>query len=674
MTIQFQCDCGQALAARDDYAGKRVRCTGCGNIIAAPNGSSARRPAVTEPTPQPAAGEMIRFQCACGQTCQASPEHAGRKTRCPKCGEVVSIPGGAAGGVTAAPRAVPMAAVAQNPDEDFRNEDERPSRNRRGAGKKGFPWLWVGLGTGVVAAGVAVALWFLLGGSSASADFDPVPRDDQSFADFDLVPRDAQGFVTFRVADALKTDVGKAIWEQVRAKGGNELDVMQEKTGMKPEDIDRVTIVSVDAQKESMWVIVNTNKAYDRDKLIKEGNLKESSHNGGKYYTMRPDTAVIFVSDRQAVFGPEKGIKRCLELPKKPASGPLDKSLKVASNSKYHFAAGAHIPQDLADQARGVSKGIPLKVDSLLALKGATLTGIFKDNIELEARLQFPDSDKAKSAESDLNTLKGLLGMAAAQDKTGLVNKLNSGLTIKQDGSEVVVGFTVDSKTILDASKNLPGGGGRKVGGVGGVGGARGAARNNFQQLALAMVNYADSHQGNFVEQAGAIPPNAVKHSWRVHLLPYIEQNNLYKQIHLNEAWDSPWNKQFHGQMPKTFEFPGRPAPRGMTYVQVVYGPGTAFPGGGRKMRFPASFQDGTSQTIVLVEAARAVNWMQPEDINFQQVRGPLSFKLGTHPGATGPLVGLGDGSVQFLKTGISDKTLRAAISPANSDVLGRDW
>jgi hypothetical protein len=200
-------------------------------------------------------------------------------------------------------------------------------------------------------------------------------------------------------------------------------------------------------------------------------------------------------------------------------------------------------------------------------------------------------------------------------------------------------------------------------------------AENNFRQISMAMESHAVFDQDNFfVEQAGAVPPNAVKHSWRVLLLPYLDQESLYRQIHLNEPWDSPWNRHFHTRMPSCFEFPGRPAPRGMTFIQVVHGRGTAFPGGGKKMRFPADFQDGTTQTVILVEAARAVNWMQPEDINIEEVHGPLLDRLGRHPGAAGPMVGMADDSVRFLKPGLTEKTLRAALTPAGNEILGNDW
>ena len=39
-------------------------------------------------------------------------------------------------------------------------------------------------------------------------------------------------------------------------------------------------------------------------------------------------------------------------------------------------------------------------------------------------------------------------------------------------------------------------------------------------------------------------------HSWRVELLPYLDQNDLYGQYRMNEPWDSENNKKVLEQMP----------------------------------------------------------------------------------------------------------------------------
>ncbi len=76
---------------------------------------------------------------------------------------------------------------------------------------------------------------------------------------------------------------------------------------------------------------------------------------------------------------------------------------------------------------------------------------------------------------------------------------------------------------------------------------------NHIKQLNLALLNYASAHDGQLPPHRVGTEPDEngiYPHSWRVYLLPYMEQNWLYKQIRLDEPWDSEWNRQFHEQMP----------------------------------------------------------------------------------------------------------------------------
>src|SRR5262245_1674266 len=148
----------------------------------------------------------------------------------------------------------------------------------------------------------------------------------------------------------------------------------------------------------------------------------------------------------------------------------------------------------------------------------------------------------------------------------------------------------------------------------------RRTAMDNFEKVALAIINHADQNKGKMPTQAIYDQQTGKPLlSWRVAILPQLGEAALYKQIRLDEPWDSPHNRQFWGRMPKAYELPGLPASEGLTATQVFTGPETAFRGP-RVTRYPASFQDGTSGTILIVEAAVAVNWMQPEDVDTKYV------------------------------------------------------
>jgi hypothetical protein len=159
--------------------------------------------------------------------------------------------------------------------------------------------------------------------------------------------------------------------------------------------------------------------------------------------------------------------------------------------------------------------------------------------------------------------------------------------------------------------------------------------------------------------------------SWRVAVLPYIEEQKLYDQFKLDEPWNSPHNLALLPKMPRTFEhFHGRvaPAPH-TTYYRVFVGPGTAFEGAeGVSLK---DFPDGTGNTFLIVEAADAVPWTQPAELG---VRPECALPgLGGHfPDVF--VAALADGSVRYVKTAISDSTLRAAITRNDGEALGSDW
>lgn len=152
---------------------------------------------------------------------------------------------------------------------------------------------------------------------------------------------------------------------------------------------------------------------------------------------------------------------------------------------------------------------------------------------------------------------------------------------------------------------------------------ALGAATRNdresrFRQLALAFHNYHDRNK--------AFPPAAIRDkdgkpllSWRVALLPYVDQNALYKEFHLDEPWNSEHNLKLIDRMPAVFADPDptvRKAigDKGKTTYVVPTGEGTVFHGDkGKAMK---EITDGTSCTILAVEVVpeRAVIWTKPDD------------------------------------------------------------
>ena len=87
----------------------------------------------------------------------------------------------------------------------------------------------------------------------------------------------------------------------------------------------------------------------------------------------------------------------------------------------------------------------------------------------------------------------------------------------------------------------------------------RSVSTNNLKQIALAMHNY-ESTYGHFPAAVVMGPDGKTPHSWRVEILPYLEQNELFKAYKMDEPWDSPNNKKVLEKMPNVFQCESEPA------------------------------------------------------------------------------------------------------------------
>jgi hypothetical protein len=192
----------------------------------------------------------------------------------------------------------------------------------------------------------------------------------------------------------------------------------------------------------------------------------------------------------------------------------------------------------------------------------------------------------------------------------------------------------------------------------------RTVSQNNLKQIGLAMHNFADANGNNKFPAAAAPEKGSVNPvSWRVRILPYIEQDALYRQYKLDEPWDGPNNRKLLDHMPRIYADPRNPS-KSETVYRVFTGKSTIFPGADA-VGF-AEITDGTSNTILCVESAKTVPWTKPEDLPFVE-NGPLPELGGMWPDGFNVL--LADGSVRFLSKHIEADALRALITRNGGEI-----
>ncbi len=199
--------------------------------------------------------------------------------------------------------------------------------------------------------------------------------------------------------------------------------------------------------------------------------------------------------------------------------------------------------------------------------------------------------------------------------------------------------------------------------------------RSNLRQIGFALHSYHDEY--------GCLPPAYIAdetgrpmHSWRVLILPWLDQQSLYTQYRFDEPWDGPHNRKLADSIVPVYNCPSdehggsKTGTLTMTNYVAVVGPETAWPEQGAMTI--DDFTDGTSNTILLVEVANSgIHWMEPRDLHVLQMTPVLNAKSGQgissrHPGGANVL--LGDGTVRFVPARLTSDELRAWLTPAAGD------
>ncbi|MFI5460254.1 MAG: DUF1559 domain-containing protein [Isosphaerales bacterium] len=199
---------------------------------------------------------------------------------------------------------------------------------------------------------------------------------------------------------------------------------------------------------------------------------------------------------------------------------------------------------------------------------------------------------------------------------------------------------------------------------------------NNLKQIGLALHNFHSANNHFPADIRGKDGKPLL--SWRVQLLPFLEQGQLFNEIHLDEPWDSGHNKALLERMPAAFVVAGTPGEPGMTFYRGFSGKGTIFDPKVPKGIGLQNITDGTSNTIAVVEAKDAVPWTKPDsdlpfddDPKLERTRA-LRKELGGHLGG-GFNALFCDGSVRFIRETVNPQVLRALLTRNGGEVISSD-
>jgi hypothetical protein len=196
---------------------------------------------------------------------------------------------------------------------------------------------------------------------------------------------------------------------------------------------------------------------------------------------------------------------------------------------------------------------------------------------------------------------------------------------------------------------------------------------NAMKQIAIGMHNFHDTFR-SFPPSAVQAPPKDWQGgeglSWRVYLLPFLEDSDLYDRFRMDEPWDSEHNKQLIAEMPDIYKSSDPTVPPGQTtFMMPLYQGAFASRPQASSMAFMV---DGTVNTLLVVDAApsHAAIWTKPDDLEIDLDK--VAELLGPKDSETF-IAAFGDGWVMPISKSIDEETLRRLLQADDGEVVDRD-
>ena len=520
--------------------------------------------------------------------------------------------------------------------------------------------------------------------------------------DLALVPEGSYGFAHVRLAEIASKPLFGYYRDSLAGAGPKALAAFDSQFAPAPSTTDRVTLAAVPADGPGSppmpLVIVRFTKKFDPKRVVAtySSDAKPLTVGNVSIHRIDGETCLATVEDQLILVGPSQAIQEAL---KKRDKSPelLAKLARAAGGKSVLFAT---VSRKTIPLPPGAENQIPPQFRPVAKLEELTLAIGLTDKLDASLTAKYPNEADAKAAEETLQLLakegrKQLAQSRGAAEKElfapppegkgrpldqlpamfGALATLSgfqqgdaflanlpvklAGDTLSAEGSVAADSMATPALMAVGIGLLLPAV--QKVRAAA----ARAQSSNNMKQIMLAMFEYENKN--------GTYPPAAICDkegkpllSWRVAILPYIEQNALYKQFKLDEPWDSEHNKKLIPIVVKVYTDPQLPLSPGTTIYKVFTGAGASF--GAAKGPRIADITDGTSNTVGIAAGGDPVIWTKPEDFVFDGK---------TLPRLTTPndilLCGFLDGSVRALRLAGADKvddtTLKALLTPRGGEV-----
>ncbi len=549
--------------------------------------------------------------------------------------------------------------------------------------------LWFWRGRTAFLAILAAALWML---DRPAASVRSADKPDEP-SELDVIPNNGTVILSLHVVDVWNDKGFRPTREKILLTGVLVPGLVVKQFGVAPEEMERLTWLTFSNSfaDPGGWItfpfsdaggwltFVTTTKPYDRKKVLAAltPDATEDKVKGRLFYANTKGPSIAFLTERTYVNGSAKHVKEFLNRGAGAKDGPLNPALQAAR--QHQFVIGVD-GSKVAENASLKNWPWP-QLDAVQKAQTVLLISDWNNNLNARCKLTFGGESEARAGLQGAMALPAIASLFFPYpEPIGFVFMHSSPDPLAEHRerlARILASVRFErSGSVLKASLNaevsvedvLPG----VVALIPNVSDSRGASANNLKQLALAMYDYHAVYS-HFPTAAVFDKNGKPLLSWRVMILPYMEQEALYKQFHLDEPWDGEHNRKLLDKMPPLFAAGDEQAfkqalKKHETHYQTFVGKGAMFDGE-KGVKF-ADVTDGLSNTILIVEAKKAVPWTKPEDVPFDA--GKMVPKLG------GLFEGIfnaafADGSVRALPLTIKEEKLRALITRNGGEVVEPD-